>query len=328
MFPKGDQEPRYAAMFAALELQARMLKSKRRTKASPMERIARTVREIRRSGLKAFLARRERRHMVDKLKLDAPLPRRTDEPTPPWMDRPDCWFCEERIAVYTAMFGGYDTVPEPVFQPDNVDFFILTDGSVDSGSAWTPLGTAGILPAEVVEDPVLSNRWCKMHPHLFLPEHALSIYFDSNILIASDPTALVHGMKHDGAFPVALFRHKNRDCAYDEIHTCMVKGKAPFEDLEAHAELLRSHGVPRHYGLLEAPVIVRAHHDPRCIRLMDEWWKAFRAGSRRDQISLMDALWTLGIDPADVGTLGPDLRECDIFAIRPHNKPSRPGNAR
>ena len=83
MFPKGDQEPRYAAMFAALELQARMLKSKRRTKASPMERIARTVREIRRSGLEAFLARRERRRMVDKLKLDAPLPRRADEPTPP-----------------------------------------------------------------------------------------------------------------------------------------------------------------------------------------------------------------------------------------------------
>ncbi|MBQ6395019.1 MAG: DUF616 domain-containing protein, partial [Atopobiaceae bacterium] len=265
MFPKGEQMERYAGMLAALEMQARMLKRGRSAKASPLERLAKATDELRATGIKAFIERRQRVRMVRTLALDAPLPQREEEPTPPWMQRPECWFCDERIAVYMAMFGGYDTVPEPVIQPDNVDYFLISDAEPAPGSLWTHIDPASVVPQELLGDPVRSNRWCKMHPHLLFPEHALSIYFDSNILIASDPTALAYGMEREEAFPVAMFRHKNRDCVYDEILACVVKGKAPFEALEAHKELLRAHGVPRHHGLLEAPVIVRRHNDPRCI---------------------------------------------------------------
>ena len=144
---------------------------------------------------------------------------------------------------------------------------------------------------------MLSNRWCKMHPHLLFPDHRTSVYLDSNVLVVSDLTALARGLDD---YPVAMFRHKNRDCAYQEIEACIVKGKDSKERLRAQGAVLRAHGVPEHGGLLEAPVIVRRHHDDR------------------DQIALADALWVRGIDASVVGTLGSDLRTCDLFITMPH----------
>jgi hypothetical protein len=46
------------------------------------------------------------------------------------------YFSEDRIAVYTAIFGPYDRLIEPVTVPDNVDFFIFTDQEVAEDSIW------------------------------------------------------------------------------------------------------------------------------------------------------------------------------------------------
>ena len=79
-----------------------------------------------------------------------------------------------------------------------------------------------VVPAEYVSDPVLANRWCKMHPHQLFPQYPLSVYLDSNIRIVSDLTALTSAMT---GFPVCMFRHKQRDCVYEEIHACLLKKK-------------------------------------------------------------------------------------------------------
>ena len=126
-----------------------------------------------------------------------------------------------------------------------------------------------------------------------------------------------------GEFPVAMFRHKNRDCAYEEIKACMLKNKAPRDALEAHAALLRAHGVPEKYGMLEAPVIARRHMDPRCMELMDRWWYAFLKGSGRDQIALIDALWALKIQPSRLSALGRSISLCDLFIAMKHCKQNK-----
>ena len=229
----------------------------------------------------------------------------------------DTYYSTERIAVYTAEFGGYDEVLEPVIQPDNIDYFLLTDREAKQEGYWKPINPQQFVPPEYLESPVLANRWCKMHPETLFPEYRYSIYIDSNFLIVSDFTVLINRMQD---YPVAMFRHKNRDCVYDEVTACMIKKKAPREALERQRALLKAHGVPEKYGLLEAPVIVRRHHDPRCMELMDTWWQAFLEGSRRDQISLIDALWKLKIQPSEIGTLGPSINLCNLFIRMPHKK--------
>lgn len=276
--------------------------------------------------------------------LDLPL-HRDDDPSLTWRLRPDRYFSHEKIAVYTACMGSYDNIEEPLIWPDNIDYFLVTDsppqeklsaemssaGKTSAGKTSAEMSSAGntpaseriweiipaeeVVPPEYVRDPVLANRWCKMHPHELFPRYPLSIYLDSNIRIVSDLTALTSAMT---GFPVCMFRHKQRDCVYEEIHACLLKKKDTRTSLQRQQALLRTHGVPEHYGLLEAPVLVRRHADPACRDLMLAWWDSFLAGSRRDQIALIDALWKLEISPSLIGTLGNDVRECDLFMIMPH----------
>lgn len=229
---------------------------------------------------------------------------------------------EERIAVYTAFFGPYDLLREPLLHPDNIDYFVVTDQPVPEGSLWKRIapedlphgGVPAFGPAGTV-DPVLANRWCKMHPHLLFPDHAFSVYVDANIWVLSDLTPLTASLER---FPVAMFRHKRRDCVYEEVAAVLAQGKGSPEVLKAHEALLRAHGIPAHWGLLEASVIARRHSDPVCVDLMEAWWEAFCANSRRDQISLIDCLWLKGIQPSAVGLLGDNLQRCDLFLQMRH----------
>lgn len=222
---------------------------------------------------------------------------------------------EERIAVYTSLFGKYDVLREPIIHPDNIDYFVLTDGVIKDESLWKRLDINGLIPEAFVSDPILANRWCKMHPHLLFPDYKYSVYVDANIWPFSDFTALTASLED---FPVAMFRHKKRNCVYDEIASCIAQGKASKESLLSHLETITSHGIPRHWGLLEASVIARKHSDPICRNLMERWWDAFLRGSRRDQISLIDVLWQEGILPSTVGSLGTNLQRCDLFVQMPH----------
>lgn len=260
-----------------------------------------------------------RKFLINRKGLDRPLTQESD-PSLFWSSNPDRYFSMERIAVYTVCTGGYDEIREPLIFPDNIDYYLITDSAerpaAASEESWSKvLCTQDFVPPEFAKDPVLANRWCKMHPHLLFPEHSLSIYLDANILVVSDLTALANALQD---FPVAMFRHKERDCVYEEVEACILKRKDTADALRGHERLLRAHGVPEHYGLLEAPVIVRRHMETECRHLMDEWWESFLAGSRRDQISLIDTLWKNGIDPSVIGILGNNVQECDLFIQSPH----------
>lgn len=227
------------------------------------------------------------------------------------------YFSDEQIAVYMAPFGGYDQIREPICCPDNIDYYILTDQDLPAESRWKKLDIQKYVPQQFLGDPAMANRWCKMHPHLIFPEYSTSVYLDSNYLITSDLTGLVNRMTD---YPAALFRHKGRRCVYDEVEACIKQKKDDPDRLAAHREALLKKGIPKNYGLLEAPVIVRKHNDGECIRLMDTWWSMFLGGSRRDQISLIEALWDLNISPEKLAVLGDDFRKCDLFVTFKHIK--------
>ncbi|MBR2990054.1 MAG: hypothetical protein IKF51_01165 [Solobacterium sp.] len=231
-----------------------------------------------------------------------------------WSADPERYFSDQRIAVYTACFGGYDRINAPVIHPDNIDYWLITD-TPGMSEGWQEINGTERVPEAYRDDPVLANRWCKMHPQELFPEYDCSVYLDSNILVVSDLTAMTGALTD---FPAAMFLHKNRNCVYDEIRACILKGKDKEESLREHEALLKEHGVPEQYGLLEAPIIVRRHNDPRCIRLMDLWWSSFLNGCRRDQVSLIDALYQSGIPVETVGTLGNNVLRCNLVLFMKH----------
>lgn len=227
---------------------------------------------------------------------------------------PDRFQSNERIAVYTALFGKYDVVAAPMVYPDNIDYYLITDNEMDNTSGWKQINPEKYFPSENMSN-IEKNRFFKMMPHLIFPEYKYSIYVDSNVVIVSDLTPMVNAI---AKMPIAMFKHKNRDCVYEEAEACIKKKKDSRENLERHIQHLKKNGVPKHAGLLEATIIVREHHAALCKTLMEQWWKEFNEFSKRDQLSLRDVLWNNNIDLDEVGVLGNNLFRCNKFLINKH----------
>ena len=314
MMPKKEGEAEYTALCGGLERMAYLYKNKKSAGTGVKKhRIVRFLLSLHQDGVRGAL----RKNRIWKSGVDRQLPAENPEEMRDGLSGYRNYFSNERIAVYTAEFDQYDEISDPVIQPDNIDYFLITDRKPAVSGRWKVLDPVDCIPEEYRKSPLLSNRWCKMHPHLLFPEHSISIYIDANFLIVSDFTELANRMEE---YPAAMFLHKNRTCVYKEVDACLIKEKAPAEALHAHRKRLKEHGVPENYGLLEATVIARRHRDPRCVELMEKWWDAFLKCSGRDQIALIDALWEMKIQPSVLGTLGPNLDLCNLFIRMPHRK--------
>lgn len=224
------------------------------------------------------------------------------------------YITSHRIAVYTSIFGAYDQHKEPIIKPDNIDYFIITDQEVERNSRWRIINPNDVIPKEITS-PIERNRYTKMLPHKIFRDYDYSIYVDGNVFITSDLSILIRSLEE---YPIAMHRHKNRNCVYEEIEACISKRKDNIERLIDHRRLLKSNGVPSHGGLLEATVIARKHSDKQCIDLMEKWWDEFLNYSKRDQISLIDCLWKSKIDINIVAQLGDNIMDNDNFIIIPH----------
>lgn len=234
-----------------------------------------------------------------------------NEPTAP------DYFSGERIAVYTVILGTYDLLREPKCCPDNCDFFLISDGAEPpKDSVWKQMH----LPPEVREqtrgmDSLRKNRFLKMRPDLLFPEYQYSVYLDGNMQMVTDPTEFVNRMPACG---VSLFRHAFRDCVYEEARAVLVRKKAAKDDVAKLVRFLKEEHMPAHYGLLECPVIVRRHHQPECLEIMEAWWELFGRFPYRDQLLLPYVLYQRGIRPEELAWLGNDIHMDSSFRRYQH----------
>lgn len=221
-----------------------------------------------------------------------------------------------RIAVYTCIFGSYDTVKPIACKSAYCDYYIITDQPVDEASGWKKYSVA--FPEELKDaSPVLKNRYCKMHPHLLFPEYAYSIYMDGSIVIYADVFPLLGRM---GEKFIGMYAHSSRDCIYQEAAKVVELGKAPAQIVEEQMRLYKEEGFPEHFGLTDGIVIVRKHNDSRCITLMNDWWDIFQRYSKRDQLGLMYAVWKNGMQYADIAKLGMNYQSDARLASSGHQK--------
>lgn len=189
-----------------------------------------------------------------------------------------------RVAVYTALFGGYDRLRDPSGgREHDCDYICFTDQAIKS-KVWKIVNIESN-----VDDPVSLNRRYKILPHLYLGGYDKSLYLDANILVVSDPSSLAH--KILCASDMACPRHIERDCIYKEAEACIQLGKAPVEQTQTLLARYRSEGFPDCYGLTENNIIFRNHHVTSVTSLMNRWWTCFETGPARDQLSLMYLCW-------------------------------------
>lgn len=225
------------------------------------------------------------------------------------------YFCNDRIAIYTAVFGRYDTVKEPIWKPNNCDYYIVTDQDVPSDSEWKKVGVDWKYLD--IKDNILQNRYCKMFPHKLptIGEYKYSIYIDGNIQPITDFTEFVNEM---GKLGIALHLHSSRDCVYQEAEACIMSGKETKNNIKKHIDFLKSEGFPEHYGMLECNLIVRDHNSQLMKSIMELWWREFCERAKRDQLSLPYVLFKLGIKVEEIGRLGNNIFMNDALRVLKH----------
>lgn len=209
------------------------------------------------------------------------------------------------MIVYTAVFGGYDTLGEPKFPG-----ICLTDGSV-LAPGWQVRRVLGL------QKPQWLSRHCKILSHIYFPEAAYSIYHDGNVTMLASPKKILRLL---GDKDLAVFPHPERDCAYAEAEVVVRLRKAPKRDVGAHMAAYRRDGYPQKNGLATCCVLVRKH-TPAVRALEELWWHEFRTRAKRDQLSFNYACWKLGIEYAEIGPGNVFTRDSPHFSRTPHRRP-------
>lgn len=222
------------------------------------------------------------------------------------------FFCDDRIAVYTAIFGDYESIHEPRIIPDNIDYYIITDcDKINKDSRWRVLEVE--LPSGL--NSAQKNRYVKMHPHILFPNYRYSIYVDGSVQVLSDLTPLIHRI---GKYGFAMHMHSSRDDLYDELIAAKYTKRITKENYKKYTKFFQEKKVPRHYGLLECGVIARNHESNTCLSMMEQWWENYLGGINRDQICLAYVLYENNIAVKEIGTLGTNMYKSCLFRVLMH----------
>lgn len=223
----------------------------------------------------------------------------------------DEFFCDDRIVVYTAIFGNYESIHEPRIVPDNVDYYIITDCKTSTDSRWKVLEVS--FPSDL--NSAQKNRYVKMHPHLLFPNYKYSIYIDGSVQVLSDLTPLIHRI---GKYGFAMHMHSTRDDLYDELIAARYTKRITKDNYQKYTKMFQDYGMPRHYGLLECGIIARRHDSEICSSVMEQWWELYLKGINRDQICLAYILYKNNIAAKNIGTLGANMYKSCLFNILMH----------
>lgn len=187
-----------------------------------------------------------------------------------------------RIAILTASAEQSTPLVDPVNGGfPNADYYAFVD-------RFTPVKTWQQLPLHRFStDPVYGPRrdakLPKMLGWLLVPGYDYYIWQDSVMEVRADPQRLV-SIYLRGNVDMALWRHPERDCVYDEIQAVIDQSKDDPAQAQAAGHWLRSQDYPEHNGLFEMSSFVYPN-SRKVQQAMLAWWELVCKLSSRDQIT-------------------------------------------
>lgn len=197
-----------------------------------------------------------------------------------------------RVAVYTAIIGGYDELILPEDIVLDWDYILFSDAQLVGESIYELRA-----PEFIDSDPVRVARYVKTHPHTLLSEYDYTIWIDGNILLKRGRFKELVGEYIDKHQSAVFRRHPDRDCFYKEISKCKELLKDDFGLMSRQLGKYRQYNIPELLGLYETNVIFRSNRCEKVNRFNEIWWDEISNGSRRDQLSVMPALYKVSLKP-------------------------------
>lgn len=184
---------------------------------------------------------------------------------------------KNNIVVYTAIFGDKDTLQAPQ-KVAGCDYVCFTDNETTTyESGWD------IRIQKPHLSPRRSARYYKILPHRYFADYEYSIWVDGTCIPTVEPQFIIK--QYLNGVDIALFKHSQRDCIYQEMVACEKLGKDDPSIMERQISRYRKEGYPEHNGMVSSGVILRRHNSEDLIKVMESWWMELKHGSKRDQLS-------------------------------------------
>jgi len=189
----------------------------------------------------------------------------------------------KKIAIYTAVFGGYDKLAPIMKQSINIDWICFTD-KINDAEGWTC-----IVKQAISEDNRMAAKWFKINASLVdeLSEYDHVIYIDASAKILSSYFAEIFlSMTED----IGFFPHPSRTSILKEAEVSSKMAKYKDLDLVKQASNYIDE-MKCDTKLWAGGVIVRKHKIPD----FDSAWWSEMSKSLQDQISLPFAAFKTNI---------------------------------
>ena len=197
-----------------------------------------------------------------------------------------------RIAVITALSGLREKLYDPQTVFPGVDYYAFVDNPQDV-KIWKQLPLLNF----TYDDKYKNRRNAKIYkimPHLFFPQHEIHIWHDVSHALVKDPFEIAETYLKQN--DIALFKHTQRTCIYDEAKILNELGYDHKENIDRQIQYYKDCGMPENLGLFELPVSIRKN-TPKIQAMNLAWWEQICRFSSRDQVSLPFCMWKFGIIP-------------------------------
>lgn len=188
-----------------------------------------------------------------------------------------------KTIVYTAIYGDYDEPKKHLLKERPV---LFTD-SIESED-WE---VRKVERKEV--HPRMQAKYFKCMSHEVL-DCDVSIWIDGSATIKI-PNFEKWCLDQLGNADIALIRHPDRDCIYDEANFCTFMDKyRNLPIIEQVMEYARQ-GYPQHNGLWACGLLIRRHNS-RVKRFNKLWWRHNKEYTYQDQLSFPVCAKEVGLD--------------------------------
>ncbi len=208
------------------------------------------------------------------------------------------------IAV-TAIYGGYDQ-PKPHPEHRDVDEWrCYTDNPDLTSPHWNVIHSP--LP---FANPRMNAKWHKTHP----PADAERVLWLDGSVVLTNPEYVDEIMSGLDIAPLAMFRHPDRDCIYDEAYVSSLMTKYQGHDVFGQVEKYRTmYGWPQHGGLWASTTFGCI---PRLFAPFGAaWFTHCELLTYQDQLSLPVLLERYGLKPEPING---NLWRNDWFGVAHH----------
>jgi len=222
--------------------------------------------------------------------------------------------------IITYILGGYDRLKEPTEITPGWDYLCFSDVGLRS-DIWQPMPLRG-RPLGV-NCPKRRSSLIKINHHKFISDrYDVCVTLDGSMQINCNLDGFIEEFWSD-ELDLAIARHPKRSCLYDEASAVLELQMDDPEIVNAQICRYREQGFPINYGLYGTRMMIKNNRSGRLRSMCECWEEEYRAGSRRDQLSLTYSIWKDTKRTGDPVRIRPfDFNDVyharELFRITPH----------